>query len=755
MQDLSYLKYIPQELKYNALWCGWKFVYDKEREVNIKKPFNVLTGYGAKSNDPTTFVSYPTMLNHIHEYLKFSEDGKQLGGVGLGIFKGYSAVDIDHCVDADGNISDMAMDIIQFCNSYTEYSPSKTGIRIIFKTEIKINKDVYYINNHNNGLEIYISDNTNKFVTITGNRVSENYANINEVDITCILDKYMKKGGFTVEKALKKDEKLAELWNAQAPGSHADESERDAALCCKLAFYLKNDEAEIRRYFEMSPYYHSKDAAHKKKWETVYSTNTIKNAISYSRVVVPTNNSIVNKKSYDLNDTGNAHRFIDMFGDILRYNVDNKIWMIWNGNYWQYDISESVKNYIEVLAERMLYEANNIYDVKDKIRAIQNIEKIYSSAGKEALLKEARHLSGIPITNEDLDKDTYLLCTKSGTINLKDGTVEENKRENMISQCTICGLSDEKPEAFLKFYREMFQGDEELMHYVHKALGYSISDLSVEQCLFILQSDGNSGKSLLLDIIRTILNGYWVTCSAGLIAEEKFGSNNKEEIARLKGKRGVVIDEIDDGTRANEGLIKRLTSGLNPIVGKFLYANSFEFQFKGKIWITTNYDLGIRGSDKGVWRRIVKILITSDFTGKEDKFLRGKLLNEAPQILNWLLEGFRLYLKEGLEKPQSIVQAIEDYKEDMDLVQQWINEFCECKPSYFERANTLYDNFRAFCQRRDQRTNQTRFGRDLSKKFRKYNSGEGIVYLGIRLKQGAGDLVKKVTYETTKVSEDI
>lgn len=742
------LKDLPQELKLNALWCCWKLT-DKGKE-----PFDLNNGKHAKSNDPSTFVTYPVLLNHVYEYLKYDENGKQLGGVGLGVFRGYSAVDIDHCVDEDGNISEMAKDIIDFCQSYTEYSPSKTGIRIIFKTNVKIDKSVYYINNHNNGLEIYISDNTNKFVSITGNKISGD--RINEINIEPLLNKYMKKGEFNINKVLEKDTKLSALWNKKAPGSHADESETDMALCCKLSYYLKNDEKEVKKYFEMSPYYQSKDLEHKRKWQNGYGVITVQSAIGYIGNQTPT--IIPSNKVYDLNDTGNAHRFIDMFGNILRYNVDNKMWMIWNGNYWQHDITESVKNYIEILAERMLFESNNITDVKDKIRAIQNIEKIYSSAGKDALLKEARHLEGVPLTNEDLDRDTYLLCTKSGTINLKTGEVEENRKENLISQCTICGLSEEKPKVFLKFFDEMFEGNKEKMNYVHKALGYSLSDLSVEQCMFILQSDGNSGKSLLLDVVRTILSGYWVTCSSGLIAEEKFGSNNKEEIARLKGKRGVVIDEIDDGTHANEGLVKRLTSGLNPIVGKFLYANSFEFPFRGKIWITTNYDLVVKGSDKGIWRRIAKIPITSDFTGREDKFLREKLLTEAPQILNWLLEGFRLYLKEGLEKPKCIVQAIEEYKEDMDLVQQWINEFCECKPNdstCFERANTLYDNFRAFCQRRDQRTNQTRFGRDLGKKFKKYNSGSGIVYIGIKLKKGADDLVKKVSYEQTKVSEDI
>lgn len=743
MIDAVSLKELPQDLKLNALWCCWKLT------SKGKEPFDLNNGKHAKSNDPSTFVTYPVLLNHLHQYLKFDENGKQIGGVGLGIFRGFSAIDIDHCVDENGNISEMALDIITFCDSYTEYSPSKTGIRIIFKTNTKIDKSVYYINNHNNGLEIYISDNTNKFVSITGNKISGD--KINDINIEYLLDKYMKKGAFNIEKILKKDAKLEALWNKVAPGSHADESESDMALCCKLAYYLKNDEAEIKRYFEMSPYYQSKDLEHKRKWENGYGLETIKSANNYTGVQVPINSD----KKYDLNDTGNAHRFIDMFGDVLRYNVDNKIWMIWNGRFWQYDITESVKNYIEILAERILYESGSIVDMNERVRAIKNIEHIYSSAGKESLLKEARHITGIPVTNDDLDRDKYLICTDSGTINLETKEIEENKRSNLISMTTGCEIDMEnEPKRFIQFLDEIFCS-KEIVHYVHKALGYSMTDSAREQCMFILHGDGNNGKSLLLDIIKNTLGSYGITSKPQLLTEQKFGSQNSEEIARLKGKRFIAVEEIKEGDKLDEQLVKSLTSGIGNQVARFLYGNSFEFPVKGKIWMATNYEPVIRGTDKGIWRRIVKIPVKGDFTGREDKDLRDKLLNELPQILGWLYKGFILYMEEGLDKPEEIQQAIKSYKEDMDIVQQWISEYCECKSDYFEKANVLYDNFRAFCQRRDQRTNQTIFGRNLGKKFRKYNTGSGIVYIGIRLKKGADDLVKKVTYEQVKVSEDI
>ena len=743
MNEISALKNLPQELKMNGLWCGWRLT------SKGKEPFNLTTNQHAKSNDETTFSGYGSLLNNIHKFLKFDENGKQVGGVGLGIFRGYSAIDIDHCVE-DGVISDLAADIIKYCNSYTEYSPSGTGIRIIFKTQVKINKSDYYINNSKLGLEIYISNNTNKFVTITGNKISGD--TINEIDIQYILDKYMKKGQFNIDKILKKDEKLNALWNKKAPGSHSTESNDDMALMCKLAYYLHNDEALMRQYFEQSPYFKSKDAIHVKKWQGEYSKNLIQEANNYIGEV---SNMPVKSRLYELNDTGNAHRFIDMFGEDLRYNIDNKCWMIWNGVFWQFDVQDYVKNYIEILAEKMLFETNSINDMNERVRMLRNIDHIYSSAGKDALLKEARHLNGIPITNADLDKNRWLTCTQNGIVDLRTGDILEPKREDYISNVTMCEIDVErKPTRFIKFLNDIF-ANEEVVHYVHKALGYSMSDETREQCMFILHGDGNNGKSLLLDVIKTVLGSYGVTSKPQLLTEQKFGTTNSEEIARLKGKRFNAVEEIKEGDKLDEQLVKNLTSGIGQQVARFLYANSFEFTVTCKIWMATNYEPVIRGTDKGIWRRIVKIPVPTDFTGREDKDLRDKLLEEAPQILGWLLEGYLLYKKEGLEKPSAIVQEIKNYREDMDIVQQWINEYCECKLEYYEKANNLYDNFRAFCQRRDQRTNQTIFGRNLGKKFKKYNSGSGIVYMGIRLRKGAEDLAKKIAYEQLNIDEDI
>lgn len=168
---------IPNTLKETELWCVWK------RDERGKVPYNPVTGYKAKSNDPSTFSDFPTACG------AYMSGG--YNGLGIGIFNGISAIDIDHCI-TDGNCSEMASDIIKQVGSYTEISPSGNGIRIIFTVDkFSYNKELYYINNQNKGLEVYIAGATQKFVTVTGNKINENPVIDGTSKLSAILDKYM------------------------------------------------------------------------------------------------------------------------------------------------------------------------------------------------------------------------------------------------------------------------------------------------------------------------------------------------------------------------------------------------------------------------------------------------------------------------------------------------------------------------------------------------------------------------------------
>lgn len=722
---------IPNDLRLNGLWCCWKLT-DKG-----KIPIDALTGKMARSNDKTTFHPYQQVMEKLHNYYNFDENNQMLGGLGLGIFNGFSAIDIDNCRDIKtGKLSEMAEDIIDFCQSYTEISPSNRGIRIIFKTANVIDKERYYINNHNLGLEIYISENTNKYVTITGNALYP--SQVKEIDITYILNKYMQKSGSSsdtsLQKALKKDSKLIELWNGKAPGAHANESELDLALCNKLAFYLNCDYNAINNAFISSPYFRSKDEDHKKKWlvRDDYREQTIKTSIKSLSAITT---SVATE--FDFNDTGNAHRFVSKFGNIIRYNVDNCKWMIWNGKYWQHDQYNNIKNFAELVIEDMKQQVMIMEETPEKKLLINNIKRALSSNGKMAMLKEAEHLEGIPIMNSSFDNDPYLLNCETGIIDLRTNKIMEHNKTYMCSKYVPYPLSEKEPTLWIKFLNEIFSNNAELIRYVQKILGYSITGVTKEQCMFIFLGDGANGKSVLLEIINEICGSYGATSNSEILLEKRNQAGNLGEIARLNGIRNVVTNETKIGDKLNESSIKSLTSGIEKIVARFLYGNEFEFLPIFKIFMATNHRPVIRGTDNGIWRRIKIVPFNVVFEkDKQDKELIFKLKKELPEILNWLIQGCMLWQKEGIENPQIIDESVKEYRAEMDLIQRWIDECCELDTSYHVKSMDLFNNLCNYISiNREFQISNTLFGRNMSKKFEKKRYGGAIYYIGIRLKE--------------------
>ena len=731
---------IPQELKSNALWCVWKLTNGK------KLPFNPHNGEMAKSNDRTSFSSYPIALNAVTDYFYMDEDGRFMGGLGLGIFNGYSAIDIDKCV-IDGKPNDMAQEIIDFVGSYTEFSPSGTGIRIIFKTDTRINKETHYINNRKYGLEIYISDNTNKFVTITGN--SYVASGITECDISYILEKYMRKDTIDVaisniprveinEKlmnAIKFDTKLSRLWNETAPGSGSNESELDQALCNKIAYYLDGDYSSINDAFIDSPYFQSKDKLHQDKWlvRNDYRESTIKNAIKAYHENKLTRNSV----EFELTDTGNAHRFYGAYKDFVRYNTDNKMWMYYNGKYWQYDVNKHLKNLVEIVIESMKQESRLIQDEKVRKAFDNNIKRMLSSVGKEALLKESQHLDGIPINNCDFNRDPYLINTKSGVVDLRDGSIRPHVKNDMMSLYIPYEVSYDTPTKWLKFLNEIQPNRPNIVRYLQKAFGYALSNLTREQCMFILLGDGSNGKSLMMDIIHSITNGYSSASNVNILMENKNNQSNLGDVAKLNGVRMVITEEPESGQKLAESKVKQLTSGLGNIVARFLYGNEFEFTFTGKIFMTANHRPIIRGTDNGIWRRVRVIPFDRVFADDEqDKDLKNKLMQEAPQILGWIIKGFALYMSEGLKSTDEIDTEIKSYRSEMDLVQRWINENCELDSSYFQSSMELFKNLTDYINaNKEFAMSNTLFGRNMAKKFERARLNGVMTYKGIRIRK--------------------
>lgn len=248
---------LPQYIKDNGSFCLWKYEERKNGEKPIKVPYQV-SGKKAMPNNEHTFTTFETALSAVNKF----------DGLGIGVFGGISAIDIDNCINQDGSLTDMAIAIITlFEGCYIEKSPSERGLRILFiATDFKYDKDRYYINNQEIGLEVYVCGVTNKFVTLTGD-VVKNGVIINVTDkLQFLLDTYMLRSELPNQnntnqntcsylsddevllkaKASANAEKFRALWNGEIPTGKSH-SEADMSLATILAFWCGRDIEQMDR----------------------------------------------------------------------------------------------------------------------------------------------------------------------------------------------------------------------------------------------------------------------------------------------------------------------------------------------------------------------------------------------------------------------------------------------------------------------------------------------------------------------------
>lgn len=278
---------LPEELRQQGLFCCWR--YEDRGNNRTKVPYNPLTGKPARSNDAGSFTSYLTAVST-----------KGYDGIGIGIFNGVCAVDLDDCVSDSGYFSPEAVEIITLMHSYTEVSPSGNGVHILFRADgFQYDSKRYYIMNHKAGIEVYVAGATNKYVTVTGQRAEGNDFPFGDrsKELTELLERYMlrpeahgengKNAVNAVEPALD-DEKLLslamrndrfrQLWNGSIEGFRS-QSEADLSLCGLLAFWTGKDPVRMDALFRRS-------GLMREKWDEKrgggsYGASTIRRAIDY------------------------------------------------------------------------------------------------------------------------------------------------------------------------------------------------------------------------------------------------------------------------------------------------------------------------------------------------------------------------------------------------------------------------------------------------------------------------------------------
>lgn len=743
----------PNEMVALPHWVCWRAEPDEARPGKIKKlPIDAKTGAYAASNNPATWCDFETAIAQCQQY-----DHLGLGFMfsGSGLF----GVDIDDISEAINGFVDgedtIATEFIDTLQSYAEVSQSGNGLHIICKGTLpqggrrKGNVEMYdsgrffvMTGKHIGGYEL--SDGTEAIKPLHAKYIgapkpSDVCTNIQPIDLdaTEIVDAIRKSS---------QGNAFEILYSGRWQGLYSSQSDADLALCNMLAFWCARDEKKMDSIFRSS-------GLMRDKWDSKrgqagkYGEITIRKACDgCTDVWQPTTDDFhitvldmetrkvrenKPKRLYAWDDTGNGELFLDVYGGSVKYSYTDKRWYWYNGLKWEVSQKGEIDFLIDALVKT--WEGYRKYYIQEDDAEMAKawdkwIKKIRTRSTKKAWIEESMHL--VAADTSEFDVEPMHLNVQNGIIDLSTITLEDRPHGAMVSKITNTEYSNKLDcPQWKSFLLQIFDGDKELIRYIQKALGYTLTGSTAEQCIFFCVGDGRNGKSTFLDTVRDVLGDYATNIQPETIMVKR-GATGSSDIARLRSARMVTCSEPNEGSRLDEGLIKQLSGG-DKVTARFLYGNEFEFTPQFKLWMGTNHKPIIRGRDEGIWRRIriipFNVRIPDD---KVNKNLKYDLRKEYPAILNWMVEGCILWQREGLELPQCMQESIKEYRNEMDVISMFIENCCrldgECK------AGELYAKYKEWAiENNEYCMTSTKFGIEISKRFEKRIANNGSYYRGI------------------------
>lgn len=734
---------IPQEMKDLSQWILWRLEDKPGQKKPAKMPYS-LTGRRADTTDPATWGNFPSVET------KYSNNGKNYSGLGF-VFTDkdpYVFIDLDE-------INEKSLLWVDKFNSYTEYSQSGEGLHIIIRGKLPEGS-----RNRKGKFEVY--DNK-RYAALTG----DIYNGLTEIrDGQEILNEFLKAIFPQEEPAARPrptpaynaspdEQKIIEI-ASKARNGHKfislfnrgdisaygeDDSAADQALVNLISFYTQ-DEGQIDSIFKQS-------ALMREKWNRAdYRDRTIKKAISgltdtfdWNRnreyaIFRPTAGQMAGPEEQTdrplftiYSDTWNSERFIEQHGKNIRYCHIWKQWLVWTGKNWVEDNSGKIQEMAKNTVRSFYRTAADMIDEKERASFVKHIRSSENSSKRKAMVELAQNEKGVPIKPEELDQNKWLLNMKNGTLNLKTGELLPHNREDYITKLIdISYNKDASCPVWKDFLNRTFNNDSEIINFVQKGIGYSLTGSTQEQCLFILYGTGANGKSTFLITIKEILGEYSQQTYSETLMAKKNNGNVPCDLAMLRGARFVSSVETEEGGRFAEVLIKQLT-GDDPITARFLFQNPFTFRPECKIWLASNHKPRVRGTDYAIWRRIRLIPFTVTIPEEErDPFLLEKLQEEREGIFSWAVQGCQLWRQEGLKAPESVKAATECYKAEMDILGDFLSECCITGTGYKALSSNLYKAYCKWCEENGEReASQRTFGMKLTERgFTKERSFSSI-----------------------------
>jgi P4 family phage/plasmid primase-like protien len=389
-----------------------------------------------------------------------------------------------------------------------------------------------------------------------------------------------------------------------------------------------------------------------------------------------------------------GERFHRQHGLNLHYTVERG-WLVWSGKHWQVDDKAVGVAALAIDSAKTLYD-----EIKTAMNQADAFKLAKSASQKRAIdaaIWLTRSAPGIYQELTTFDVNPMILNCQNGIVDLRTGVLLPHAKD---ARCTLLAGTEYRPDAtaprWRQFISEVCMEKPELMDYMQRVCGYLLTAYTREHCLFFMHGGGRNGKSVLVETMLRAMGDYAGAAEPEMLMARKHQSI-PVDIAALRGRRAVFLNETNQGQRFDEAKLKNLTGG-DKLQARFMRENLFEFNPTHKLVLRGNHKPTVNGTDEGIWSRLKLIPFDLRLTPDEiDRALGDTLAGELPGVLAWAVQGCLQWQREGLKTPAIIDDAVKAYRLESDTLGRFIEECCEVRGNAEVKASALYQRYKEFC----------------------------------------------------------
>ena len=385
--------------------------------------------------------------------------------------------------------------------------------------------------------------------------------------------------------------------------------------------------------------------------------------------------------AYSLTDDGNALQLVDEYRDRIRYCPDRGRWLAWDGRLWRWCPPNAgiIREHAKAVARALPYGEDG---------ASAHRKKSLSANGISAMLTQAATDIRVLVDYNDLDNHPLELNTPAGAVDLATGSLLPPDPDKLHTKTTRVLADPTHPTPrWTQFLADTFAGREELVGFVQILAGYSATGSTPHHVLPFLHGPGGNGKSVFLDVLRSVLGDYAGAAPAKFLMSGQ--TQHETEVARLSGLRMVICSEINQEDRFDEAKVKLLTGG-DALTARFMRQDHFTFTPTHHLWLMGNHMPQVRAGGESFWRRLRVVGFNN--TVPEDKKVEDlaaiMVAEEGPGILAWVVAGARQCLSDGLHEPVSVMLDTSAYADEEDALARFVEDRCHLGGGKLVQVNT-------------------------------------------------------------------